>query len=140
VLDYATLVEPAGLVLRVAHPEAAFFGALSLQPTDEGALLVAPVPPGTPAAEAGLASGDHLLALEGRPVGSAEALAEALTRLLPGDEVTVSFVQRGALKTARVTLGADPEMELVTFEALGRPVPAEVRALREAWLGSKADG
>lgn len=137
--DFASLVEAAGLVLRPARPDHGFFGNVSLRADPAGALVVQPVPPGTAAAEAGLASGDRLLSVDGVAAVSAEAVSEALAEKRAGDAVTVVYEQRGAMKTARVTLPADPTLELVTFEQAGRPVTDEVRAFREAWLGSKAE-
>ena len=139
VLDYAALVAPAGLVLRPAASEAAFLGRLGLDADGDGLRVIAPVPPGTPAYAAGIASGDRLLAMNGRPLGSPGALAEALAAARPGDMATVTFEQRGAVKSARVALAADPALELVPFEAVGQPVTEDIRAFREAWLGSKAD-
>ena len=140
VLDYAALLAPAGLLLRPARPGRGSFGPLSLRAGDADAVVVAPVRPGTPAYEAGLSSGDRLLTVGGVTVTSANAVTDALADAAPGDEVVVTFEQRGAVKTARVALAEDPALELVTFEAAGRPVTDAVRAFRAAWLGSKADG
>ena len=126
-------------MLRPAASEAAFLGRLGLDADGDGLRVIAPVPPGTPAYAAGIASGDRLLAMNGRPLGSPGALAEALAAARPGDMATVTFEQRGAVKSARVALAADPALELVPFEAVGQPVTEDIRAFREAWLGSKAD-
>ncbi|PAP77537.1 M61 family metallopeptidase [Rubrivirga marina] len=138
VLDYAALVEPAGLVLRPARPDHGWFGPVALQAGDGGSLVIAPVRPGTPAYAAGLSSGDRLLTVDGVAATSTQAVTDVLADAAPGDEVTVTYEQRGQIKTARVALLADPALELVTFEAAGRPVTDEIRAFREAWLGSKA--
>lgn len=134
--DYAALVEPAGLVLRLARPDAGWMGPLALDPD---ARVTSSTRPGTPAYEAGLASGDRLLALNGLPVGSGAGLAAGLSAAHPGDEVMLTFEQRGAVKTAAVTLVPDPTLELVTFEAAGWAVTPDVEAFRAAWLGSKAE-
>ena len=138
-LDYAALVEPAGLVLRPARPDHGWFGPVALQPDGDGARVVAPVRPGTPAYAAGLSSDDRLLSIDGVAASSAQAVTDLLADAASGDEVTVTFEQRGAVKTARVVLAADPTLELVTFEAVGRLVTDETRAFRESWLGSKAE-
>lgn len=138
VLDYATLVEPAGFVLRLAHPERGWLGDLALQDDADGAILAQPLDPSTPAAQAGLASGDRLLRINGVPALSSDIVAAALTDRQPGDVVTIEFEQRGVVKTARVTLVPDPTMEVVTFEQAGRPVTPAVMAFREALFGSKA--
>lgn len=138
VLDYATLVEPAGLVLRPAHPDHGWLGAVSLRPDSGGARVVRSVAPGTAAAEAGLASGDLLVSVDGVPAASAEAVSDALADRHPGDVVTLVFEQTGARRTARATLQPDPRLELATFEAAGRTVTAAIRSFRRQWLDSKA--
>ncbi len=138
VLDYAALVEPAGLVLRPARPDQGTLGPLALRDDPAGAVVVQPVRPGTPAYEIGLSSGDRLLRVNGLPAGTREGVTAAVLRARPGAEVEVVFEQRGAVKTRRARLVPDPALELVTFEAAGRPVTEAVRAFREAWLGPKA--
>ena len=130
---------PAGLVLRQPRADHGWLGPVALEADPAGALVASPVRPGTPAAAAGLASGDRLLSVGGVPTTSAEAMTEALADAHPGDEVIVRFEQQGAVKTAHVALVADPTLELVTAEAAGLPVTPAIRAFREAWLGSKAD-
>ncbi len=139
VLDYAALVEPAGLVLRPAHPGRGWLGPLAPRPDGAGARGPAPVRPGTPAYAAGLSSGDRLLSVDGVAAATSDDVAAALAGTAPGDAATLVFEQRGVVKTARVALADDPTLELVTFEAAGRPVTDAVRELREAWLGSKAE-
>ncbi len=139
-LDYAALVEAAGLVLRPARANQGFFGALALQADTVGARIVRPVPPGSAAATAGLASGDRLVSIDGVRTASAEAVSNALAGRRPGDVVTVVYGQGGVVRTVRVALQPDPALELVTFEEAGRPVTPAIRAFREAWLGSKAEG
>ena len=51
--------------------------------------------------------------------------------------VTVEFEQRGERKTARLTVGESPRIEIVPFEAAGREVTPAIRAFRERWLGSR---
>ncbi len=138
VLDYAALLAPAGLVLRPAHPDAGVLGALALLPDTAGARVARPVPAGSAAARAGIASGSRLVSVAGRPIPSPQALAEALRGKAPGETVEVVFEQRGTRRTASVALDADPQLELVTAEQAGRPVTDAIRAFRAAWLGSKA--
>lgn len=136
-MDYATLLAPVGMVLRPARPEAGSIGRLALADGDGGVEVVAPVPPGTPAYRAGLSSGDRIVRIDGVDVSTAAAVESALARRRPGSAVTLTVEQRGALKKARLTLAADPTLEVVTFEAAGQPVTPAIRAAREAWLGSK---
>ncbi len=62
--------------------------------TRDGALVVN-VEPGSPAAEAGIAEQDVIIAVDGAPVGSSEELVVAVDRRSPGDTVTVEVVRDG---------------------------------------------
>ncbi|WP_440709298.1 S1C family serine protease [Herbiconiux sp. YIM B11900] len=71
--------------------------------------LVAGVYENTPAAEAGLAAGDTITAVNGTAVASGTALSAAIAQLEPGDSVTLSWTTAaGAAQSATVTLIAGP--------------------------------
>jgi serine protease Do len=76
------------------------FGA----PNSGGALL-ATVIPGTPAAKAGLASGDIIVAINDKPITSADNLIVTIAELTPGAQARVEIYRNGAPKTIIVTLG-----------------------------------
>ncbi len=59
---------------------------------------------GTPAAEAGLKSGDVITALNGKAVDDAADLTLRVGSFKPGDKVDLTYVRDGAEKTAQVTL------------------------------------
>jgi S1-C subfamily serine protease len=64
---------------------------------------------GTAAANAGLAAGDTITAVNGSQITSSAALTAALAGHAPGERVTVSWVDAsGASTTATVTLGTGP--------------------------------
>ncbi|MGO4592678.1 S1C family serine protease [Leifsonia sp. 2TAF2] len=76
--------------------------------TVEGA-AIAGVIDGGPAATAGLAAGDTIVALNGTPIASAETLTQALSAFAPGQAVSVSWMDStGASHTAELTLGTGP--------------------------------
>ncbi len=71
--------------------------------------LVAGVLSNTPAAEAGLRSGDTITAIDGRDVDSASSLSGMLGGYVPGDDITVVWIdQSGEQHTATVTLIKGP--------------------------------
>jgi S1-C subfamily serine protease len=71
--------------------------------------VVADVPSGTPADDAGISPGDVIVAVEGRSVNSAAALRSALDRYRPGDKVRVTWVDdSGRRQQASVTLTEGP--------------------------------
>ncbi len=76
---------------------------LGLKSTD-GA-LVAETQPDTPAAAAGLKSGDVILKLNNEVVKSAAALTRKVGALKPGDKAEVTYMRGAEEKTASVTLG-----------------------------------
>lgn len=135
--DYEALLGRAGLLLRRANPGAAWIGAPEVRATPDGVVIAGATLVGTPLYEAGLDRGARILALDGRPVGSPAEIAAVLAAHRPGDAVTIDFEQRGRRKSARLALAEDPSLEVVLYEEAGRPVTAEMRALREAWLGAK---
>jgi putative serine protease PepD len=78
---------------------------LGLDPSTRGAVIVSVVPTG-PAAKAGLHEGDVITSVDGKAIGSASDLTKALSKLDPGDQVTVEVVdplgpRRATLKLAR---------------------------------------
>jgi predicted metalloprotease with PDZ domain len=92
---------------------------------------------GTPLYDAGLDRGDRIESLAGTSVTAESGLEGILQGLEPGDEVEIEFWSRGEDYTATLVLGADPALEVVTFEALGREITPEIVAFRSAWLDGR---
>ena len=70
---------------------------------------VSDVVDGSPAAEAGLAAGDTITSVAGRPVGSVSDLASVMASLKPGQVVDVTFVSAdGTAQSSSTTLVATP--------------------------------
>ncbi|MFA9460569.1 Do family serine endopeptidase [Thiohalorhabdus methylotrophus] len=101
--------------------------------------LIADVKPDSPAAEAGLQSGDIILAVDGEPVAKAGDIPPKIGRLDPGTEVTLTILRSEERIEKTVTLGslaearggANGEAEPAT--ALGMqlaPVPDQLRQQR----------
>jgi len=68
--------------------------------------LVDQAQPGTPAAAAGLKSGDVITKLNGGPIKDAADLTRHVGSLKPGEKIRISFLRDGAEKTVDVTLGS----------------------------------
>ncbi|WP_296523898.1 trypsin-like peptidase domain-containing protein [Rhodoplanes sp.] len=62
----------------------------------DSAVMVASVEPGSPAAEAGIAGGDVVLAIDGRPVTGADELVRSLTGEQIGRTIAVEILRDGA--------------------------------------------
>ncbi|GAA2069195.1 hypothetical protein GCM10009801_18470 [Streptomyces albiaxialis] len=62
------------------------------------------VTPGSPADRAGIAPGDVITALDGRPVREPDDLLAGIARRTAGEKVTVTFTHKGAEREKKVTL------------------------------------
>jgi serine protease Do len=73
----------------------------------EGAMVDEPQN-GSPAAKAGIQSGDVVTALNGTPVKDSRNLARTVAALAPGSSVKLDILHKGESKTITVTLGKLP--------------------------------
>ena len=101
-----------GVQIQGVTPEIA--DSLGLK-ANEGA-LVAETQPDTPAASAGLKSGDVIVKLNGEAVKSSAELTRRVGALKPGDKAEVTYVRNGEEKTASVTLGALPGEKVASVD------------------------
>lgn len=74
-----------------------------------GGVLVAQIRPGSPAARAGIETGDVLLAVNGREIENFDGLFYRLATLPVGSETTLSVIRRGAALELPVTVELPPE-------------------------------
>jgi putative serine protease PepD len=72
------------------------------------AALVQSVSAGTPAAQAGLQAQDAVIAIDGKPVDSSEALVASIHEHKVGDTVTVTVIRGAQKQDIQVTLAARP--------------------------------
>ena len=93
---------------------------------------------GTPAAQAGLRPDDVIVALDGRPIGSAGALTRTVGMMRPGEQVTLTLYRGGQKQDRKVTLGTRPDIEGFSTEAL----PARRRSpiSGSAWASVTREG
>jgi len=136
-VDYAQLVEQAGLVLQLRNPGAAWMGSFGTNVNAHGATITTLVPPGTPAYVAGLEQDDLIRTIDGEEITSEARLQEALKRHKPGDTVKVELVRRSGPATASVLLAEDPSFEIVTLESTGGTPTDAQKAFRDGWLGTR---
>ena len=84
-------------------------GSGSTQTTTTSGATIAGVIAGTPAADAGLAAGDTITAVDGTAVADTTELAEVLAGYDPGEIVTITWTDSsGATQSASVTLIEGP--------------------------------
>ena len=74
-----------------------------------GGALVDQAEPGTPAAEAGLKSGDVITKLNAQSINDAADLTRHVASLKPGDKVEISYLRDGMEKTVSLTLASQKD-------------------------------
>ncbi len=131
-IDYARLMQPAGVEVRRRHPGQPWIGDLTFVGTS--ARIAALVAPGTPAYDAGLEQDDEITSVDGKPIATAQQIADVLKGHRPGDRIEVSFKRRSGPVTSAITLKEDPSFEF----SLSPSATAEQVAFRKAWLGPAA--
>ncbi|ABB24326.1 DegQ family serine endoprotease [Pelodictyon luteolum] len=82
--------------------------------------LVGTVVASSPAAAAGIATGDVITTFNGAPVKGSVELRNTIAGLAPGTEVSLTFLREGRKRTVRVRLGQQPAPEPVVTGAPGQ--------------------
>lgn len=107
--DTITLGYPAFLGVQLATGSATLPGLGGATGSTGTGATIAGVVDGSPAAQAGLAAGDTITAVDGTAVADGDALSAALAARAPGDQVTLTWTATdGTAQTATVTLIAGP--------------------------------
>jgi len=88
-----------------------------LKPGTKG-VLIREVSEDSPAAKAGLESGDVIVSLDGREISDSQRLRFAAAALRPGTEIEVRVLRDGQEKTVSLTVGTQPGEEML---AAGSP-------------------
>jgi S1-C subfamily serine protease len=87
----------------------AFLGVRTTDTSDgSGGAQVVDVVGGGPAQKAGIAAGDLIVTVDGKPVSTADSLSGLIQAHQPGDTVQVVVERNGASRTVTVTLGTKP--------------------------------
>jgi putative serine protease PepD len=90
------------------HPVRHAFVGVELNGNATGGAPVTIVEPNSPAQRAGLAQGDVITAINGKPVSSTEQFITAVDNFKPGQTLTLTVRRAGQTKTLKVTLGTRP--------------------------------
>ena len=110
------------MVQDLTQPLAESFGL----PRPDGA-LVAQVEPKSPAAAAGLKSGDVILRIDGETMIHAGSLSARIAQALPGERIKLSLWRGQKLQELEVTLGRAGDKTLASAEAAGDEAPGAAR-------------
>lgn len=137
-IDFAPLLEQAGLVLRKEHPGEAWLGVRNLNFSGGIAELETNTLRGSPLYNAGLDRGDRILKWDGKKLKNSAEERGWLAKHRPGGRVRLSVEARGREEVVDLVLAEDPALEVVTCERAKRPLSPRQEAFRKAWLSSKA--
>jgi predicted metalloprotease with PDZ domain len=130
-LDYRPALDWFGLHLVAGRSSTAGWLGAQMR-TEDGRLVVAGVPRGTPAFDAGLNAGDELLAIDGFRVMPDQFRARMATTH-PGDTVTVLVTRLGEVTPIKATLSAKPVVSWIVT-VLPEATAAQ-KAHLASWLG-----
>lgn len=130
--DYTSLFGSVGATFEVENPTKAWLGG-NIQEEDGSFILQGNAKMGTPLYEAGLEGGDEIISIAGKMLRSGDSVEDLIANRRPGQSVSMIYRRWGEEKNVRVTLGSSPNYQVKVQK---RPF-AEMKALREAWLGEK---
>lgn len=141
-IDWDTLLDACGLKLRRGYSEkdleggvlrTSWVGAqLTLKGND---LVVAFVPTGSPAHDAGIYAGDELIAIDGWRVQTPSRADAILKQIEAGSHITFTLARRGRVLDRLVTTNPPPPNHY-SIEVVESPSQAQSRILSE-WLSLK---
>ena len=113
------------LVAELTPYESGFLGILpTREPTDEEGVGIRHVFVDSPAAKLGLKNRDRIVEFQGTPTPNAATLLDLVSRVQPGEEVSVTWSREGQQETQKVELSAIPS-ELPTELRSVPIVPAD---------------
>lgn len=96
-------------VTRPRSAQRPMMGVLTSETESGEGAAIRQVTPNSPAAEAGLRSGDRILKVDGASLNAGSALSDVLGEKQPGDTVTLSVKREGQDLEMKVKLSAAPE-------------------------------
>ncbi len=94
---------------QVSDGEGLFgFGPVATTPNGTPGVVVAAVDPSSPAADAGIVSGDVITGIDGHATPTTTALAKVIDALKPGDSVSLTVSSGNGTQTVHTHLGQGP--------------------------------
>lgn len=129
--DYNRYLDAAGLELRSDRGPVSLYMGVRIEPAQQDRPRIVSVVPDSPAQLAGLARGDVLLSLNGRPV-TMETLTPELNTNSLGDQVQLIF-RRGNREMEVSMVPIENPQERWTVEELGNAGPLQLE-IRHDWL------
>ena len=134
--DYTPLLAQAGLKLQPSNAGEAYLGSVRFDQDADGLIVNGNTLVGTPLYEAGVDRGDKIVRLGRFKLDNQGDWDRALQRHDPGDNVVITYQQRGEEVRQEVTFVENPALEIVLFEDVDLPVSQIQQTFRDAWLGT----
>ena len=130
---------PRGFASGKLLPGRASIGPVPLERRGSRLRIAAPVAPGTPLYEAGVAEDDEILSVAGHELTGPDVLAREIQQRTPGDRLALRVLPRGASapRTVEVTLVEDARVEIAAVESMAEALTPEERRFRESWLSTR---
>jgi putative serine protease PepD len=101
-----TVKSIASQLISTGKAEHAYLG-VSVETVD-GSVRITEIRAGTPAADAGLQSGDTISSVDGKQISSGEGLTSAIGAKKPGDKVSITYSRGGKSHTVEIELASRP--------------------------------
>ncbi len=101
----ATAVQAGDVYLGITMSPITSSMARAMQLDEDEGVLIDEIVADSPADEAGLESGDVIVAIEGRTITGSKSLSKAIHRFDPGDDVVITVVRSGDRRELTATLG-----------------------------------
>ncbi len=129
--DFAALLSPYGIDLRLAVPDSVGFYNLRLRERDSTLEVGGTVYENNPLYAAGLDRGSIITSLDGRPLRSVSEWEDVVNSLQIGRGYTIEYTQLGRGKTGRFQAVSSPNFT----SSLGDGADAVTLRKRRSWLG-----
>lgn len=130
--DLNPLFAQMGWELSLQHPDTSDLYHLNLQFKEEGIEVGSRITKASSLYEAGVQSGDMILAMAGKKATSLEAWQELVADLKIGQSYEVRYIQNGLEEVGTFILLADPALQL---KAVENPTEAQL-IKRQNWLSN----
>jgi predicted metalloprotease with PDZ domain len=137
-IDYAGLLQAAGLQLNRIAPDKAWIGNVRFTSNDH-LTIASNTTRNTPLYEAGVDIDDILLQLDGKDLKQAKDLETILSNHKPGDSIKLLYKHRDQQKETTITLKENPSYTIVPFESNSNITESQ-KTFRANWLDSKVSG
>ena len=130
--DYQKLLASVGVDFKQVNQKKTYLGAY-LDVRNQGAMLVAQPIEGSAAYQAGLAKGDKLTSIAGKPIAGDANAQNLLAAYKPGEKLKVAFERFAKTRTAELTLQGDAAYATELVEG---KISGKVEEKRRGWLGT----